>query len=518
MNATWCEECEACMCTTVRYKDEIEEYVVDTAVNATRGITLTQVLLSNQADISVMHPMLLRDVRPAEKKIRVCGVGGAQLIVKHVGMLDGFFKVLYVRAQTFTVHVPEGEDIVFSRQNKLYVADWVVDQGVVNATVRENERMYTKEEVRRAKQAYEFLKCSGYPSADEAMHLITDGNVQGMPLLIKDDLERAYVIYGKHCEYVQGQMTKKKVGSQKIDISQKCVTKSQSLYTDVMHIDTKKFLVSATEPLNFTLQSVVENEGKLALGMTLQGILAMLRSKSYVPEIMYTDPQSSFRSMTQDFPGVAIGIGGMGDYLAKADAKIRRVKDTYRKMKLGLPWKLPAVLVKDLVAYAVSRLNIWRTTSLNENVCPRVLFTRVTVDYKKELLLAFGDYVEACEGTDNTSRAHSSACIALHPASNAAGSWVLWKIETRTRVQWSNVKKMVTTDIIIQAMNSVANESQLDELEELEEVARQQPAKSAKVIGEIIEAAQKTPPRNPEEILSLEEIAAKRDAEEEKDG
>jgi len=125
--------------------------------------------------------------------------------------------------------------------------------------------------------------------------------------------------------------------------------------------------------------------------------------------------------------------------VTKVDAKIRRVKDTYRKVKLGLPWKLPDVLVKDLVAYAVSRLNIRHTTSLNGNVCPRVLFTGVPVDYKKELLLAFGDYVEAYEGTDNTSRARSSAGIALYPASNAAGSWILWKIETRTRVRRSNV-------------------------------------------------------------------------------
>jgi hypothetical protein len=178
MNATWHEECEGCMYTTVRLEDEIKGYVVDTAVNATKGITLTQVLLNNQADISVMHPMLLRHVRPAKRKIKVCSVGGVQLIVEHVGMLDGFFKVYasektkanvlsfaevedkyeisYILAQMFTPHVPEGEDIVFSRQNKLYIADWCVDPGVVNTAVRENERMYTKEEVRRAKQAYEF--------------------------------------------------------------------------------------------------------------------------------------------------------------------------------------------------------------------------------------------------------------------------------------------------------------------------------------------------------------------------
>jgi hypothetical protein len=145
------------------------------------------------------------------------------------------------------------------------------------------------------------------------------------------------------------------------------------------------------------------------------------------------------------------------------------------------------------------------------------LFTGVPVDYKKELLLAFGDYVEAYEGTDNTSRARSSACIALHPASNAAGSWILWKIETRSRVRRSNVKKMVTTDIIVQAMNSVANESRLEELEEVEEAARQQPAKNPEDIGEITEEAEETPARNPVEILPSEETAAEQDAEEEKD-
>jgi hypothetical protein len=75
---------------------------------------------------------------------------------------------------------------------------------------------------------------------------------------------------------------------------------------------------------------------------------------------------------------------------------------------------------------------------------------------------------------------------------------------------------MVTTDIIIQAMNSVANESQLDELEEAEEVARQQPAEDAEVGEEIAEAAQETPAENPEEIPPLVENAAERDAEEEK--
>jgi hypothetical protein len=136
MNVTWCEEIEANMYATVQLEDEeIKEYVVDAAVNGKIGIELTKVLLDTQADISVMHPMMLSDVRPAERRIRISGVGGLQLIVDEVGMLDGFFhvyaseqtkanilsfadvedkcEITYVRGQKFTVHMPE-EDVVLS--------------------------------------------------------------------------------------------------------------------------------------------------------------------------------------------------------------------------------------------------------------------------------------------------------------------------------------------------------------------------------------------------------------------
>jgi hypothetical protein len=99
---------------------------------------------------------------------------------------------------------------------------------------------------------------------------------------------------------------------------------------------------------------------------------------------------------------------------------------------------------------------------LAENICPRVLFTGIPVDYKKELMYAFGDYVEAYEDTTNTSRARSAACIALFPTGNSIGTWVLWKIDTRSHVRRSNMVKLVTTDTIISIMNAVASEERGD--------------------------------------------------------
>jgi len=209
---------------------EHEEHVINNAVHVTQGLKPTEVLLDNQGNISIVHPMLLKNVRPAPKKIVVKGVGGPQLIVDQVGDLDGFFEVyasehmkanilsfanvedmynvMYKRGATFIVHMPDGS-VEFKQREKLYVADWVVDIYAC-ATVQENALVYTKEELRRMKEVYELIRNSGYPSPNEAMHLLTDGNVRGMPALTVADLQRAYKVYGIHPEYVRGQLTKRK--------------------------------------------------------------------------------------------------------------------------------------------------------------------------------------------------------------------------------------------------------------------------------------------------------------------
>jgi hypothetical protein len=222
VNSTW-QEYEASIYATVRIEEEeLEEHTVTNAVHVTQGLLPTEVLLDNQANISILHPMLLSNVKKANKKIRVKGVGGTQLIVDLVGHLDGFFEVYasehtkanvlsfadvedlyditYTRGDSFVVHMLDDKHVEFKHRDKLYVADWV--EGRTYSTVQENESVHTKEEVRRAKQAYELVKNSGYPSPSEMLHLLQDGNVRGLPTLGSADIERAYKIYGVHPEYV----------------------------------------------------------------------------------------------------------------------------------------------------------------------------------------------------------------------------------------------------------------------------------------------------------------------------
>jgi hypothetical protein len=149
---------------------------------------------------------------------------------------------------------------------------------------------------------------------------------------------------------VRGQLTKKKVGRTQVDLGLRSTEKSLRLYTDVMHIEGNMFLITVTDPLNLTLQYKIENEGRMSLGIALQNQIAVLQSRAFEPKIMYTDPHSTFRSMTREFPGVEIDVGGKGDYVAKVDVKIQRIKETFRKVLAGLLWSLPKQLVGDLVA------------------------------------------------------------------------------------------------------------------------------------------------------------------------
>jgi hypothetical protein len=222
---TW-EEYKASIFTTRAECVNIQKHTVDKAVHVTRELKSTDVLLDNQADISIIHPCLLTDVKPAKKKIRVSGVGGVQLIVDKVGLLDVFFEVYsstetkvnvlsmaaveevypitYNQQESFIVHT-EDRDIEFKWRDRLYVEEWTTE-GVALATIQANELLYTKEEVCRAKLAYEFVRSSGYPSPEEVVHLLIDGNVRGIPKLMVADVKRTYEIYGQHPEFVKGQL------------------------------------------------------------------------------------------------------------------------------------------------------------------------------------------------------------------------------------------------------------------------------------------------------------------------
>jgi hypothetical protein len=93
------------MVTVVFEVEELEEHVINSMVCVTQGLLPTEVLPDNQANISIVHPLLLTNIRKGKQNINVKGVGGTQLIVDMVGDLEGFLRCMpaSIQRQTFRV-------------------------------------------------------------------------------------------------------------------------------------------------------------------------------------------------------------------------------------------------------------------------------------------------------------------------------------------------------------------------------------------------------------------------------
>jgi hypothetical protein len=68
--------------------------------------------------------------------------------------------------------------------------------------------------------------------------------------------------------------------------------------------------------------------------------------------------------------------------------------------------------------------------------------------------LAFGDYCEVYDGTDNT-WARCIPFIALYPCNNVAGSWAFLNLVSWQRILRSQWTRMVTMEEIMEKMNSI---------------------------------------------------------------
>lgn len=99
------------------------------------------------------------------------------------------------------------------------------------------------------------------------------------------------------------------------------------------------------------------------------------------------------------------------------------------------------------------------------------------MNYKKELSIAFGDYCEVYDGTDNTTTSRSVPCIALFPCKNSAGSWEFMNLQTKSRIRCSQWIKMKTTEMIIDVMNHFDDEPEVQV--EQQEVAAPTEAQNA---------------------------------------
>ena len=481
-----------------------------------RKMAWYEVLLDNQADISVVHPRLLTNLR--ERTSYVSGLSGTATL-PYVGNLRGFFQckgsadviasvlcmadveelydISYEQGVSYTVHMDD-RDLVFYKRDKLYVADmsdWdnptithvsvqsdvdsdddYGDPTALVTTVADNVKSRGSPR-RRSSASGRRASClvanAGFSSEREALGLVHDGNLTGVPVTAPD-VKRSFEIYGKSVGGVRGRRTAHKASARPIDQDLKSAYGEMQVMTgDVVYFNHKPYVMCLSKPLGLLTATPVANTKTKTLGAAVHTHISTVQSRGFLPTIIHLDPQKGFAALDPHIPGVEVDIGGAGDHLNVLDVEIRHVKEIFRSVLDSLPWKQPAWLDKDLVAYCVSRKNL-RSTS-NSVASARVKFTGRKPEYKKELGIAYGDYCECYVPnvvSNDATAARTEPCIALYPTGNANGSWHFLNIRTKRRVRRSNWDKMVTSELVV---NTMSEFSRSEEDAEVAEEAEDEP-------------------------------------------
>jgi hypothetical protein len=196
--------------------------------------------------------------------------------------------------------------------------------------------MYTRKQKRRALEAKEFIKNAGYPSRNEAIHLVRDGNINNVPVSV-NDVNNYYDIYGPVVEVVRGKTTRRaaRTSDPGVDQGLKEQQRLQVMTSDVMYLFQQTFLISVASPLELTISCPLVNQGKSSIGQALQVQINLLRSRGFDSNMIIVDPQKSIAALEGNFPGAEINSTGAGDHLHKVDARIRRIKENARSVLAG---------------------------------------------------------------------------------------------------------------------------------------------------------------------------------------
>lgn len=466
-----------------------------------------EVLLDNQSEVSVVHPSLCSKVRPKRGKCTVNMAGKTVPIynegfMRHFGWvwvsehlpanllcfadIEDKYKIDRVPRDSFTVHLPEGEDLVFARRNKFYVADcsaWCQPQPdkdftAHTVTVAQLEATLTKAERKRLDAARKFVARAGFPSEPEAVRMLQDGNINATFDFHAADIRNVFRIPNNPHD-LRGKRTNRKTLRLPVDMTLVDIRAVQEMQTDIVHFGAHQFLFTHVDPLKLVLLRLLTGTDAGSLGRALEEHISTVKAHKYSITRVFIEPTPTALAMVGSAGDVVVQPTGAGEHLDKLDRSVRSVKEIARAVKSSLVFKkIPKVIEPDLPIYAGTRFNSRSSTGKVSSIAPKVEMTGRKI-HKRDFEAGFMDYCEVFVGSDNTMSERTHPGLMLYPLHNASGAWRIFDLRTRRKLVRSNFKILPITQAILDLVNGMDGE----DIEQLAPPEEELPAEGATPIG-----------------------------------
>jgi len=430
----------------------------------------------------------LTEVRKLPYKHTITGVGG-ELCSDTVGNLPGFgsvmvyddlpinilsasligdrYKVTYQHNKSFTVYVDTFTRLVFNiGTDGLYYCDLShimgnkvskVSKAYFSAvgTVNNNKVGYSAKEIARADTVKETIKKLGYPSYGDLSDMINNGSIINSPIT-STDVRNCVRIYGPLVETVKGKT--RDIGCQPTQRVESTVTlrTNQVMHTDIMYADEVMTLITVVKPINLVIATDLQgNRSSKNVMDAVEQQIDLLRSRNFVVTNIHLDPDRSFIPLRNKLRGIQVNIAASGSHVPVVERAITVIKNACRTILAGLSYNLPKRLIKYLVLFACNRINCINRSS-GVGVSAREAFRGVKLDFKRDIKLAFGTYVQLYsppKRNNNVRINRTTAAISICPQENGTGSWYFYGLETGNILSGDNFRILPIPGEVITHLN-----------------------------------------------------------------
>ena len=482
--------------------DADEEISTDCCEAATPpAVHTVSIICDNASDVNIFKDRFLLDcVKPVEPitlsgisangpKVEITHKGefrgikdvyyaaGASANILSQGIMEDLYDIEYIPGKSVVIHRDEG-DLTFKRTGRKYAMN--MDGPYVHAaTVTENERGYSKREIKDAREARRLIKLLDYPGRKHIERGIKAGNLNNVKVTVQD-IDRSYDIYGPVVPHVRGKATRPQPSSRDRELTATAANlsvKDGTLSVDVMNIEGTLFLVGVLDEVPVTMgQYLTSRSTKIILEAMERFREISLKQGWRV--VFRSDNEKAITAIAENLRYKAVSMSveqvGPGRHVPIVERKIRTIEERCRAVLSSLPYSPPAFFMKWLVAQVISSINMLRDDSANNAEgdlrSPREKFFGRRTDVERDLRIAFGDYAEIYDTNIsfiNSMKPRTRAAICLGRVGNGTGTVRFWCLSSNRIVKRDSwVEAPLTVDMInhINAEAKRRGRSQLDPL------------------------------------------------------
>lgn len=435
--------------------DNIGDIVLDNGatVHVYRDITMVEDIRACRAvDILGVHGKLRCNQKGT------CKVTGVEVllhtdacanILSWSKLIDQGFKIEYDESDdSFTVNKQEICE-VFTRTDGLYKRS---SNFAFVATVRKNEAMHTANDVKGARDAISLMKRLGAPASATIKELLNSG-VLGAEQVSAKDVDNAVQIYGEPLANLKGKAKEPSMVNPRLTSMPKTKTTSVDIFVDLFSWDDTSYCICVVKPIGLLMTTHLGDAKRPKSGRALLDTISyykdVCKANGFRIRNLYMDGEKGMKSVQRDLSAMGISLVPLtGSHVGTVEVAIRTVKEQARGIVHTLPYRLPKILQKDLIAFVTQRLNMLPSKRGYVGMPAIQAFTGVRVNLDKEARVAFGEYCQtvtpnlaSTSRKNDVSHARTEGCIALSNASRH-GHVFFYCLRTRsriTRTKWTSL-------------------------------------------------------------------------------